>query len=354
MKLINIRKARPGDILSYNIMTETGQIMLRDGMILNSEYIKKIKSMGINYIYIKDELFEDIAPINPELVKLKAEVVKSFNNMYNRVQSEDLRKIDDISNNVESLVDFIVSSKDINLVYLSDLKSFDNYTFVHSLNTSLTALFIGKHMGFSRENLVEITLGSLLHDIGKTKVPKGILNKVGRLDSAEFEIMKKHPEFGHDIIFRMPSVSPMARMISLQHHERVDGSGYPNGIFDEDIAMYAKIGALSDVYDALSNNRVYRNALPTDEAYDIIVKNSGVYFDSRVVEVFKREFSVYPIGTQIEVTGGMIGYVVKQNRGEPRRPVVRLGYNPIGEKLAYPIELDLKGLDGVKVERAVI
>lgn len=354
MKLINIRKASPGDVLSYNIMTETGQILLRDGMILNSDYIKKIKYMGINYIYIKDELLEDIAPINPELVKLKAEVVKSFNNMYNRVQSEDLSKVDDISNNVRSLVDFIVSSRDINLAYLSDLKTFDNYTFIHSLNTSLTALFLGKHMGFSRESLVEITLGSLLHDIGKTKVPKKILNKTGKLSAEEFEIMKKHPSYGHDIIFRMPSVSPMARMISLQHHERIDGTGYPNCLLDREITMYSKLGALSDVYDAISNNRVYRNALPTDEAYDIIVKNSGIYFDSEVVEAFKREFSAYPIGTQVELTGGMIGYVVRQNRGEQRRPVVRLAYNPIGEKLAYPIELDLKAIDGVKVERAVI
>ncbi|OHW61910.1 cyclic di-GMP phosphodiesterase response regulator RpfG [Andreesenia angusta] len=354
MKLINIRKARPGDILSYNIMTETGQIMLRDGMVLSSDYIKKIKYMGINYIYIKDELLEDIAPINPELVKLKAEVVKSFNNMYNRVQNEDLSQIEGINNNVRSLVDFIVSSKDINLVYLSDLKTFDNYTFIHSLNTSLTALFIGKHMGFSRESLVEITLGSLLHDIGKTKIPKAILNKTGKLSSEEFEVMKKHPLHGHDVIFRMPSVSPMARMISLQHHERLDGTGYPNGLLDNEITMYSKIAALSDVYDALSNNRVYRNALPTDEAYDIIVKNTGIYFDPKVVEVFKREFSVYPIGTQVEVTGGMIGYVVKQNRGEQRRPVIRLAYNAIGEKLAYPIELDLKAIDGIKVEKAVV
>jgi HD-GYP domain-containing protein (c-di-GMP phosphodiesterase class II) len=354
MKLLNIRKAKPGDVLSYNIMSESGQIMLRDGMILNSEYIKKIKTMGVNYIYIKDELLEDIKPIKPELVKLKAEIVKSFNNMYNRIQNDELLKTDDISDNVKSLVDFIVSSKDINLAYLSDLKTFDNYTFVHSLNTALTSLFIGKHMGFSRESLVDITLGALLHDIGKTKIPKSILNKNGRLTNEEFEIMKKHPKYGYDIIFKMPSVSPMARIISLQHHERIDGSGYPNKLLGQDISLYSKISALSDVYDAISNNRVYRNALPLDEAYNIIVRNSGSFFDPEVVKIFKREFSVYPIGAQVELSGGMIGYVVKQNKGAPEEPVVRLGYNSAGEKLASPIELDLKGLDNIKIEKATI
>jgi HD-GYP domain-containing protein (c-di-GMP phosphodiesterase class II) len=202
------------------------------------------------------------------------------------------------------------------------------------------ALFFGIQMSYSRTMLIDLGMGALLHDIGKTKIPICVLNKNGKLTDEEFNIIKKHPELGYNMVENVKEINDRSRAIILEHHERVDGKGYPYGLAGDRMHKYSKITCISDVYDAIVSDRVYRKGFPANEAYEFVLGGGGSFFDFDLVNVFKSNFSIYPLGACLKLSNGLEGFVVGHNKGFPDRPVVRILYDEAGNKIK-PIEINL-------------
>lgn len=353
MRLININMAKPGDILGQSIMATDGCIMLKDGVALTQRYIQRLKEMGIIFIYIQDVNLNDIKPEDPEFLGVKSEAVKSLSNVFSKLQYSDTIELRNTFSAITEMVEYLIENKEMNSTYLLELKTFDNYTFVHSLNTCVLSLFFGIQMSYQKPLLIDLGVGSLLHDIGKTKIPINILNKNGKLTDYEYELIKKHPEYGYEIVKNIDSLSERAKLIVLEHHEKVDGTGYPLGHKDEKISKLAKITCISDIYDAIVSDRVYRKGFPANEAYEFILGGCGTFFDVQLVNVFKNNFSIYPLGICVRLSNGIEGFVVGHSKGFPDRPIVRVFYDEYGNTMS-PIEINLVEKLDICIENIII
>ncbi|MBU1614666.1 HD-GYP domain-containing protein, partial [bacterium] len=210
------------------------------------------------------------------------------------------------------------------ILKLINLKDFDDYTFSHSVNVCLLSVLVGVELNFSKKELENLGLGALLHDIGKIKIPKEILNKPGRLTKEEFEFVKKHPEFGYQMIKEDAEIDLSSRLVIYHHHERLNGRGYPLGLKDEEIHDMAMVTALADVYDALTTSRPYRRGLSPYEAMKIIISESPTNYRSGIASLFVKTFSLYPPGTFVKLNTEETGLVIRINKESIMRPVVRL------------------------------
>lgn len=340
MRLVGIERVKPGDVLGQSILGMDGCLMLREGVTLTENYINKLISIGIIYIYIKDSNLEDIKPEDPELIEFKRETVKSLSRVFSKLQYSDTISIKNTLSVISDMVEYLIDNKEIDSSYLLELKTFDNYTYIHSLNTCVIALFFGIQMSYTRPMLIDLGMGALLHDIGKTKVPIDVLNKNGKLTDEEFCIIKKHPELGHKMLEKVSEVSDRSKAIVLEHHERIDGKGYPYGLTGDKVHKFSKITCISDVYDAIVSDRVYRRGFPANEAYEFVLGGVGTFFDFDLVNIFRNNFSIYPLGVCLKLSNGLEGFVVGHNKGFPDRPNVRILYDELGNKIE-PIEVSL-------------
>lgn len=353
MRLINIQRAKSGDTLGQSIIGSDGNYILRDGIVLTERYIERLIDMGINYIYIKDEMLSDIEPEDPQFLEVKNQAVKSLSNVFSKLQYNDKLEIENTLCAIKDIVEYLIENKDINSTYLIELKTFDNYTYVHCLNTCVLALFFGIKMDYSRPMLIDLGVGALLHDIGKTKVPLKVLNKNGRLTDMEYDIIKKHPEFGYEIIKNVDYLNERGKKIVLEHHERIDGRGYPFGLKGDEISKFSKIACISDVYDAIVSDRVYRKGFKANDAYEFILGGSGTFFDYDLVSLFRNNFSVYPLGACVRLSNGYEGFVVGHNKGFPDKPIVRILYDENGNPIT-PREISLIEVLDIIVESIIV
>ncbi len=238
------------------------------------------------------------------------------------------------------LVEEILKAPDA-MMNLIDIKSFDDYTFTHNINVATLCLIIGQSMGLSQEDLFDLGLGGLLHDIGKLKVSLSILNKDGKLTDAEFTEMKRHPTYGYEILCRSKDISERARMVPLSHHEKFQGKGYPKGLKGEAIPLFGRICAIADVYDALTTDRPYRVAMAPHEAMKIVTSGIDTQFDPKILTVFLHKMSLYPSGSLVLLNDGSVGLVLKANPKTVLRPTIKLLKNAQGERLKTRTEIDL-------------
>ncbi|MCD3216022.1 HD-GYP domain-containing protein [Clostridium botulinum C] len=345
MRLEFINRVYEGEILGKNIFTNDGGILLRAGVKLTDHYISKLKQLGVLYLYIKDEQLEDINVEDIRFVKIKQVAMKSMNNIVKHINQCNYKKTKDSLTIIENLMDYIIEDGDINKS-LYDIKTYDNYTYVHCLDTGIMSGFLGLSLNFREYDLKELGKGAILHDIGKTQVPLKILNKNGPLSDEEFAEIKKHPIYGKNILKKFFSISDIVLNVVEQHHERVDGTGYPYGLRGNSISKHGKVACICDVYDALSNDRCYRKKIKPNEVYEFILGQSEKMFDCDIIQKFKETFSIFPLGCCVKLSNGIEGYVVKQNKGFPDRPIIRVIYNfKTKESISfYEINL-LKNLD---------
>ena len=224
---------------------------------------------------------------------------------------------------------------------LMDIKSFDDYTFTHNINVATISLFIGEALGLSKDDLFELGMGCMLHDVGKINIPIEILNKNGKLTDQEFAQMKSHPMKGFEILQKSRNISERARRVALEHHEKYDGSGYPNNIRGNAISLFGRICAVADVYDALTTDRPYRVAMQPYDAMKILIAGIDKHFDPNILNTFIRKFSIYPAGSLVKLNDGSIALVLRNNPQAVIRPVLKIITNSKGRHLKERVEVDL-------------
>lgn len=227
---------------------------------------------------------------------------------------------------VDNCVDSILRNDDA-LLLLTKLKHQDEYTAEHCLNVSILSAAFGKRLGLLEDEIRTLGLCGLLHDIGKAKVPTEILQKPGALTPEEHAIMRNHANWGRDMLMALPKVVHATIDVAYNHHERLDGQGYPRGLVDYQIPYYAKIVAIVDAYDAITSNRCYDTGRSSMEALEIIHRFSGTQFDSELAREFVLMVGIYPPGSIVELKSGEIAIVIASNPKNRRKPKIMIVRN---------------------------
>ncbi|ANQ86912.1 HD-domain containing protein [Azoarcus olearius] len=241
---------------------------------------------------------------------------------------------------VENIVESIFRQPD-SLLPLARLKQHDDYTFLHSVSVCALMTAFARALELPREIIREIAIGALLHDVGKAKVPDDILNKPAKLTDAEFDKMKNHVVQSKLILLDTPGVSDIALDVAAQHHERYDGTGYPNKLKGEEISLYGQMGAIVDVYDAITSNRVYHKGMPPTEALRKLLEWSKFHFKPELVQAFIRAIGIYPTGSLVRLESGRLAVVQQQHSDRLLQPVVKVIHHVKGHYLT-PEVVDLR------------
>jgi HD-GYP domain-containing protein (c-di-GMP phosphodiesterase class II) len=245
---------------------------------------------------------------------------------------------------VEPVVESITASILRNpgaLLGLLRIKSKDDYTFLHSVSVCTLLVAFCRSRGLDEETTYQAGLGGLLHDTGKALVPDHILNKPGRLTVEEFSVIKRHPRDGYEILMKTPAIGPIPLDITLHHHERRDGSGYPDRLAGDAIGELAQMAAIVDVYDAITADRVYHKGIPAAEALRKILEWSKCHFNPGFAQEFVRCVGIYPVGTLVLLESGRLGVVVEPHETSLLTPKVNVFYNTRSETYIRPETLDL-------------
>ncbi len=244
----------------------------------------------------------------------------------------------------DAVVNEISSSVDRNpgaLISLARLRSADDYTYMHSVAVCALMVALSRQLGFDVAITRELGLAGLLHDLGKAAVPLEVLNKPGKLTDEEFAIIKRHSADGHRMLLESGSLSEIPLDVVLHHHEKSDASGYPDRLGASQISVYAKMGAVCDVYDAITSHRPYKSGWDPAEALRRMADWCAGHFDERVFQAFVKCIGIYPIGSLVRLESGRLGVVMEQAEGSLLTPQVKVFFSTKSKTHIAPEVLDL-------------
>ena len=249
---------------------------------------------------------------------------------------------------VQGIIDSVNRNMDA-LTSLAKIKHYDEYTFAHCVNVSIFSVAFGKYLGLDQERLFLLGMAGLFHDLGKMQVPVEILNAPRRLTDEEFAVMKTHALLGQKSLASVKGIAPEILMGVGQHHEKHDGSGYPNCLVGSGISLFGRILSVADCYDALSSKRVYKDAMPPTKALSIMFEMRKGAWEPGLLERFIKMLGIYPVGTPVELTSGFKGVVAKSNPVMPMQPVAAVVRAPDGRGIVPPRTVDLAKHAGIKI-----
>lgn len=312
MRYISIDSARPGMMVGKSIYNEKGSVLVNYRVKLTDKLITRMKEKGLPGLYIEDALSEDIKVedlISDELGIRATTALKKLD-------------IDAALDVASDLTEELTLNGDIN-VNLVSLRTSSDYTYKHSLNVAVLSVLTGIGIGLKKSMLKELAASALLHDIGKVNIPIEILEKPGPLTEEEYEKIKEHSELGYLKLKGNVNLTSKTKMGVYMHHENINGSGYPLGLKEDQIYMFAKIIHIADVYDAITNERPYKKAQLPQEAIEFLMSNSGNMFQPEYVKAFITYIPVYPKGRNVELSDGEIAVVVENRQMNTLYPIVR-------------------------------
>ncbi|MFA9423266.1 MAG: HD-GYP domain-containing protein [Sedimentibacter sp.] len=318
---------KPGMILAKDLCLYDNNFkmfLLAKGEPLNIQYINKMLIYNIEGAFIVSDSFSDLDYEYGINKKLESKAITEIKRVYSELH-ENKGVLDDSSiHGFSSVVDELITEISVKKELTNDILYFrnhDEYTFQHCLSVANLSISTGLYMGLDKPMLHDLGMAAFLHDIGKAQIPLEILNKPGKLTHDEFEIMKGHPTNAVNMLKNL--VSDEIRDGILSHHEKLDGTGYPNGKSGKDIPFYSKILALCDVYHALSSTRPYRKACFPNEVIEYIMGCADTHFDYDILNLFLKNVVAFPVGSFVKLSNGMMGFVIKNNKENNLRPIVR-------------------------------
>lgn len=326
MRFVPINCVRNGMICGKKLLGKNGTLLLNKGAVIYDAYIETIKELGYSGIYVDDDVSKEIEIVEVINLDLRLKAVSTIKNVFINLEAGKTipdKSVEVINQMVGDIIDDIMSNKQL-MVNMMDLKLFDDYTFYHCVNVGVLSIVMGMALGLNKDQLQKLGLAGLLHDIGKVFIPKEILNKPGKLTDQEYEEMKSHTSKGFRYLKEKFNIPTSSYVGVLQHHERYDGKGYPNSISGEKISLFGRIIAVADVYDALTSNRPYREALIPSEAVEFIMASSKAVFDPVVVNTFIQKVAPYPIGTCVILSDEKVGIVVENYSECCLRPKIKI------------------------------
>lgn len=317
--------------------------------------IRRIVDAGIREVYIDTDRgrdvavepaaaeapaqIDEIAPTAPIVVptptlaeavmrarKLHREANELVRNIMHDVRVGKQIEVERCDPLVEDILDSILCVPDA-LLPLAQVKSRDEYTFQHSVSVAALAVAFGRALDMPRAVIKELAMGGLLHDVGKALVPEALLNKPGKLTDGEYSVMKTHARRGAELLRKTPGISEIAYNAAAQHHERFDGSGYPNGLKGAEISLHGQMLAIVNVYDAITSLRIYHKPIPATEALRKMFEWSKVHFNPSLVQAFIKGIGIYPAGSLVRMESGRMGIVREVVPDKLLQPVVKIFFH---------------------------
>lgn len=226
------------------------------------------------------------------------------------------------------------------LISLARLKTVDDYTYLHSVAVCALMISLARQLGLDESETQEAGMAGLLHDLGKAFISTEILNKPGKLTRAEFDVIKTHPDEGYRLLSAVNGISDQIKDVCLHHHEKIDGTGYPNGLMGDSISLFAKMGAVCDVYDAITSNRPYKIGWDPAESIKRMAEWDG-HFDKVIFEAFVKSLGIYPIGSLIRLQSGRVGVIIEQGERSLLQPKVKVFFSTKLQAYIKPKIIDL-------------
>lgn len=374
IKLISVQDLRPGMFIhDLNCGWMEHNFVRNSFAVEDDSTLRKVRALKTHEVYIDtdrgldvanaptleeaehklDEQLEAIAtkPIPPTVPTTLASEKQRARNLHRdanvivRNMMGDIRlgkqiELEQIEPLVERIVESIFRQQDA-LLPLARLKNHDEYTFQHSVSVCTLMTSFARALALPREIIHEIAIGALLHDVGKAKVSDDILNKPAKLTDAEFDKMKSHVVQSKLILLGTPGISNIALDVAAQHHERFDGTGYPNRLKGDQISLYGQMGAIVDVYDAITSNRVYHKGMAPTEALRKLLEWSKFHFKPDMVQAFIRAIGIYPSGSLVRLESGRLAVVQEQHADKLMQPTVKVIFHTKGHYLT-PEVVDLR------------
>lgn len=348
MRRIPTRDCKPGMVLAKPIYNDIGVVLLGKDSILSENLLERLLLWGVETVFINDPRTDDIFVEDVLTDRTKKLALNTIKNTFDDLFKEKLVNKPMVKSNLSTafkqVMEVILEDMKANrqaMLMLSDIYIRDLYLYTHSLNVALYSVAIGMAKGFNNQQLIELGLGALLHDIGKTKIPRSVLEKKEPLTEDEFELIKKHTIYGFELLRKEHGIPLVSAHCAYQHHEKLSGSGYPRGIIGDQIHEYAKIVAIADVYDAIISERIYKDPKLPHIALEILYTGVEVDFDKELVEIFRKTIAIYPIGTNVTLSSGESGVVVDINSRFPARPIVRILEDKDKNEIIELYEIDL-------------
>lgn len=227
------------------------------------------------------------------------------------------------------------------LISLARLKTADDYTFMHSVAVCGLMIALGRELGLKESDVREAGVAGLMHDVGKMAIPLKILNKPGRLTEEEYETVKAHPESGHDMLVQSKDIGEVTLDVCLHHHERIDGRGYPHRLNGDQISLFAKMGAVCDVYDAITSNRPYKTGWDPAESLQKMAGWAKGDYEDHVFQAFVKSVGIYPTGSLLMMASGRLGVVLEQSAKSLLMPKVKVFYSTKSNTYIKPEIVDI-------------
>ena len=353
------------------VTEQSGRFSVKSGGFVRTQNaIDSLSSKGVRRVLVDMAKSEHVEESKPETVaevkeprvksSFKDEIgkAKKLYNQAKKLQRQALASMkagrpidsDGMKEVADGFIDSVFRNQDA-LACMTRMRQKDDYLMEHSINVSIIMTIFAKHMKIDEKIIHDLATGALLHDLGKINVPDEVLHKPGRLTDEEMVVMRSHVTLGYDILKETEGLSDTILEVVLDHHERLDGSGYPNGKNESQLSQYAKMISICDTYDAITASRVYQNARTPIMAFKILRKESGASFDAGLVAEFINCMGVHPVGTLVQTKSNKLGIVVKSNFVNPLCPVVKVFYSLANKGYIPSKSIDL-GAPGVEDEIA--
>lgn len=338
MRFKPIEYLKENEVLAENIVNISNQILLRKDALLSSKSMERIKALGFKSLYVKnpeeeallEEEVKDI--IDPALRKRAVLDVKECVDTFFASVSKQKQQlmfgdsgqalIDTLDQVSGSLIDEILNSQDLT-ISIMDIKSESHYLYEHAINTAVLAIMLGAKIGLNVNDMKNIAIASMLINIGYKNIDQEVYDHADPLTEGQWAQIKQHPILSYEILTNNTSLNAHIKTIVIQHHERLDGSGYPKGLTSADIHPHTKIVMIADVYDAMTSDRKHRLAYPHNEVVEYIMGNAGTLFDFDLASTFTRCVILYPAGSYVLLSNGLKAVILKNHPKHPLRPIVR-------------------------------
>jgi putative nucleotidyltransferase with HDIG domain len=336
-------------VVGRSIIDAEQRILLSSGQVLTEYFIKRIREMGVVAVFINDQLGleETLPPVSDSTILQATHTLKSS---YQTCLKTGRLQIGAVKKQVDCIIDELITHGNA-IVGMADIKSYDDYTYQHSVSVCVLALMLGLSMGYNRAQLQKLGLGALLHDIGKITIPIEILNKPGALNNEEKTIIMSHTWEGFNMIRSSQQVSLLSAHVALQHHERLDGNGYPRNIRGDSIHEFAQITTVADIYDALVSDRPYRSGFSNLEALDIIEQGEGTQMSASLIQLLHVHVNICPVGTVVILSTGDSALVVGENTDDTKRPRVKLLFDSYQKANTSNHIVDLAAFKSVSIRK---
>ena len=330
--------------LARPILSGDGKILLSNGVKLTKAYLERLKSLGYQHLYVYLEGEKVTTFSTPVSDQTMGEALQGVKDSFLKAAQHRQLNFRQVSEVVNYILDEILTNPTV-LYNLMDLKNHDNYYYLHSVNVSIISALIGKKLGLARDKIKELTTGALLHDIGMVCVDPQILAQPRHLSDEEMAAVREHTNYGYQLLRSAWDLSILVAHVAYQHHERMDGSGYPKGITGKDIHLYGKIVAVADSYETMTTGRVYRKALWSHEAIRQLKDSAPEKYDPDVVEAIASSVASYPVGSVVRLNTHEEAVVVDVNA---KKITIQFSSGPRVNAL-----LDLEPDSSIKIEERI-